>query len=260
MADEVLVEERSSVLWLTLNRPARRNAINAALSAGLSEALAAAERATHLRAVVITGAGDEAFCAGGDLSPDEKNPPFEFTPADPRHYAVEVFQRIEACRLPLVARVNGTAVGGGLGLICACDIAIAADHARFGLPEARFGIFPMMVLPYLLRLVPRRRLMEMCLTGQMVDAGEALRLNLLNHVVPAGELDQRVATCLDTLIANSPTSLRVGKQVLRAIGDMHLAEALEYTQIMLPVIAQTEDAQEGMAAFKARRTPRWTGR
>ncbi|MEN9726112.1 MAG: hypothetical protein RL434_478 [Pseudomonadota bacterium] len=260
MANEVLIEEKASVLWLTLNRPGRRNAINEAVCAGLSTALADAERARHLRAVVITGAGDEAFCAGGDLSPDAKGAPFEFTPADPRHYALEMFQRLEACRLPLVARVNGTAVGGGLGLICACDIAIAADHARFGLPEARFGIFPMMVLPYLMRLVPRRRLTELCLTGEMVDANEALRLNLLNHVVPGADLDRRVDECLERLLANSPTSHRVGKQVLRAIGDMHLEQALEYTQVMLPVIAQTEDAREGMAAFNARRPPRWTGR
>ena len=213
-----------------------------------------------MRAVVITGAGDRAFCAGGDLSPSVAGAPFDVDPARPRNFVVEFFKQIEACDVPVIARVNGHALAGGLGLMCACDLAVAADSAQFGVPEAQIGLFPMMIMPYMLRIVPLRRLMDMCLTGRPIDAAEALRLGLINDAVPAPALDRRLDGLLAAIVKASPTAQRLGKHGLHAMRDMSLRQAWEFAELMLPVMAGTQDAKEGFAAFREKRPPVWPGR
>jgi enoyl-CoA hydratase/carnithine racemase len=256
---DVLIDLRGSVLWLTINRPAQRNAFNEAVIRGLGEGVARAQADRTVRAVVITGAGDRAFCAGGDLGASANGAPFTVNPAQPRNFVVDFFKLLESCDVPVIARVNGAALAGGLGLMCACDLAIAADTAIFGVPEATIGLFPMMILPYLLRIVPLRRLMDMCLTGRPMKAAEALQLGLVNDVVPASELDEKLEVLLAAVLKGSPTAQRLGKQGLHAMRDMSIRQAWEFAELMLPMMAATKDAAEGFAAFRERRPAEWTG-
>lgn len=260
MSQTVVSHARGPAVQITLNRPTQHNAVDEALCRDLVAALDAAEADAAVRAIVLTGAGEEVFCAGGDLKAGAAGSPFELNPADPRHYAADLFRRLRACRLPIVARVNGSAMAGGLGLVCASDFAVAVSTARFGVPETRVGLFPMMILPVLQRAIPRRRLLAMCITGEIFDAAEALALGIVEYVVPRAELDAKVDWLLARIVDKSPTAIRIGKQVFHAIEDMSHDEALELTQVMLPVMAQSEDAKEGFAAFSAKRTPHFTGR
>jgi len=260
MAELVLRETAGAVMRLTINRPERRNALNEDICAGLAAGIAAAEQSEGVRAIVITGAGDKAFCAGGDLKTGADGAPFTVDPAHPSHYVIKLFRRIEACGLPILARVNGHALAGGLGLVCACDMAVGVEHAQLGVPESRIGLFPMMILSYMMRIVPRRKLFEMCITGEPWTAAEALELGLLSYVVPAAALDERLDWLLARIVDKSPTAIRLGKQAFRAIEDMPLDKAFEYTQLMLPLMAMTEDAREGFAAFNDKRAPRFPGR
>src|SRR5437868_2960365 len=143
---EVRRERRGVALWLTIDREERRNALNEAVLEGLREGVAAARIEDGIRAVVITGAG-KVFCAGGDLKPDANGDPFRIDPAEVDNPVASLFHAIIDCAVPVIARVNGHALAGGFGLVCACDFAIAADNAKFGTPESRIGLFPMMILP-----------------------------------------------------------------------------------------------------------------
>ena len=256
---EVLAETRENVLWLTINRPAQRNAFNEAVITGLREGISHAQQSSDIRAIVITGAGDRAFCAGGDLSPTASGAPFSVNPARPRNYVVNFFKQLESCDVPVIARVNGHALAGGLGLMCACDLAIAADTANFGVPEATIGLFPMMILPHMLRIIPLRRLMDMCLTGRPINAAEATKIGLINESVPPSELDAKLGETLAAITKASPTAQRLGKHGLHAMRDMSLRQAWEFAELMLPMMAATQDTKEGFAAFREKRPPVWPG-
>jgi len=260
MAEPVLVAVDGAVVRITINRPERRNAINEAVVGGIAAGIRRAIADEAARVIVLTGAGDKAFCAGGDLSPTADGAPFSVDPARPRNYVVDLFKLMEDCSLPIVARVNGHALAGGFGLLCACDLAVAVDTATFGTPESRIGLFPMMILPHMLRVLPLRRLMELCITGESMTAEEALRVGVLNQVAPPEALDARVDALVATILARSPTAIRLGKQGLHAMRDMAIRQAWEYAELMLPMMAQTEDVREGMRAFQEKRTPTWTGR
>lgn len=256
----VLIAAQGPVLRITINRPERRNALNETVVRSIAQGIAQAQADSAIRVIVLTGAGDKAFCAGGDLAPAADGAPFAVDPAHPRNFIVDLFKQMEDCDLPIIARVNGHALAGGFGLVCACDMAIAADHATFGTPESKIGIFPMMIMPYMLRVMPLRRFMELCLTGDAVSAAQAEGWGVVNKVVPAADLDAETDR-LATLLANrSPSAIRLGKQGFHAMRDMAVRQALEYAQLMLPMMARTEDAKEGMRAFQEKRLPQWTGR
>lgn len=255
--DEVLITAQGSVLTLTINRPEQRNALNPAVVAGLSEGLTRAASSTDVRAVVITGAGDRAFCAGADL---QSGTSFRFDYAQPRAPFADLLRQARGVPVPIVGRVNGACLAGGMGLLAVCDLAVAAGHARFGLPEVSVGVFPMQVLAALQRLLPRRRLAELCLTGEPVSAEEALALGLVNRVVPAAELDAAVQTVLAKVLDKSPTAIRRGKYAMTAIETMSFEEAMAFMEGQIGLLALTEDAREGLAAFKDKRPPSWTGR
>lgn len=248
-----------AVMTITINRPDRRNALNESVAAGIRAALDDAEADPAIRAIVLTGAGDKAFCAGGDLQLDVDGSPFTINAADPRHYVAELFRRMHACRLPLIARVNGHALAGGFGLVCACDLAVAREDALLGPTETRVGLFPMMILPHLLRIVPERALMEMCLTGEPITARDAVPLNLVNYTVAAAELDEKTDWLVGRIISKTPTGIRLGKQSLAYVREMSFDQALEYAQFMLANMCRTRDAGEGMRAFAQKRAPQWTG-
>jgi enoyl-CoA hydratase/carnithine racemase len=260
MAELVRAERQGAAMTIMIDRHERRNALNEQVADGIVAALDAAERDPSCRAVVLTGAGDRAFCAGGDLQPGADGTPFTIDVADPRHYVVRLLKRMDSCRLPLIARVNGAALAGGLGLVCACDVAVAQDRALFGVTEVKVGLFPMMILPYLLRSIPYKRMMELCLTGEPISAAEACAEGIVNYVAAPGELDAKTDWLVARIVDKSPTGIRLGKQALSKIREMSTDNALEYAQFMLANMARTEDVAEGFAAFNARRPPNWTGR
>jgi enoyl-CoA hydratase/carnithine racemase len=258
--DEVILERRGAVQWITINRPERRNALNDGVFEGIAAGLRAAAEAPDVRAVVLTGAGDKAFCAGADLKKDDENRPFPFDPAQPKHRLIRLFEQFESCNAPIIARVNGHVLAGGMGLLCACDMAVAVETALVGTPEVKVGVFPMMIMAYVQRIVPRRKLLEMVLTGEPWSAGEARELGLFNYVVPGEELDDKVDWLLGRLLDKSPTAIRLGKDAFHAIQDMALPQALAYSQNKLPLMTLTEDAQEGIRAFNEKRAPNWSGK
>jgi enoyl-CoA hydratase/carnithine racemase len=259
MADAVLVERKGAVQWITINRPDKRNALNEEVVRTIDGAIAAANDDRDCRAIVLTGAGEQAFCAGADLAKNAKGFAFDVDFSRPQHYIVRLFKRIQDSPLPLVARVNGHVMAGGFGLLCACDLAITADDIRIGTPEPKIGVTPMMILPFMLRVLPPRRLQEMCMTAEQFSAKEALEWGVVNYVVPRAELDAKLDWLLGRILDKSPTAVRLGKQAFNAMRDMSLRDSLDYAQAMVPVMSSTQDAKEGMAAFQEKRPPKWTG-
>jgi len=256
---EVRCERLGQALWLTIDRQERRNALNETVLDGLRAGVLAAANTEGVRAIVITGAGEKVFCAGGDLKPDAEGDPFSVNPAADNP-VVKLFRAIVDSPLPVIARVNGHALAGGFGLVCACDFAVVADHARLGTPEARVGIFPMMILPFMLRTMPRRKLLELCVTGEPISAAEALAHGIVNHVVPLAALDEKVNALIASIAASSPTAIAVGRRALATIDGLSLEAGLEYAQRLLPQLARTQDAREGFRAFNEKRSPVWVGR
>lgn len=254
---EVLLETRGQALWLTINRPDKRNALHAGVIAGLRDGLRQAHADANVRAIVLTAAGEKAFCAGGDLQPGKG---FVFDFSRPSVDYADLLREAQSATLPIIARVNGSCMAGGMGLLCMADMAVAADHALFGLPEVKVGVFPMQVLSLLQDLVPRRLVREWALTGEPFDAAQALEAGLLNHVVPMAQLDAKVDWLLDRLTGKSPTAIRRGKYAMRAIEAMSFEQAIAYTESQIGLLALTEDAREGLAAFNEKRPPVWSGR
>ena len=245
---------------ITIRRPENRNALNREVADGIIAAICAAERDSDCRVIVLTGEGERAFCAGGDIKAGADGGPFVQDPADPDHFAGRLFETIQACRKPTIARINGVAMGAGAGIICACDLAVMADHARIGTPEVKVGLFPMTIVPPMMRVIPRRRLMEMFITGVPLNAEEALRYDLVNYVTAADDLDAKVEELVAQIAVQSPTAIRLGKYACHAMEDMTYTQQMRFAETLLPRVAQTEDAREGFAAFIAKRTPEWTGR
>jgi enoyl-CoA hydratase/carnithine racemase len=259
MSEPVLVERRGAVQWIIINREERRNALNEQVVKAIDASIAQAMSDRDARAIVITGAGDKAFCAGADLAKNVQGGAFAVDFSRPRHYIVDLFKRLQECTLPVIARVNGHVMAGGFGLLCACDMAIAADDIRIGTTESKIGVTPMMILPFMLRVLPPRKLQEMCITGEQFSAQDALDWGVVNYVVPRAELDAKTDWLLARITDKSPTAVRLGKQAFHAMRDMSLRESLEYAQVMVPVMSSTQDAKEGMAAFQDKRKPDFKG-
>ncbi|MDB5730342.1 MAG: hypothetical protein JWQ03_237 [Variovorax sp.] len=257
---QVKVERHGAACRITIDRAAAHNTMTDAVMAELTEALRQVEAMEGVRAVVLTGAGDKTFCAGGQLKPTADGSPFALEPGRFDNPVAELFRALDRCNVPIIARVNGGAFGGGLGLVCACDFAVATEGAMFGTTEARVGVFPMMILPLLMRVIPRRRLLEMCFFAHRFTAADAERFDIVNRVVPAGQLDAAVDDMVAKLAANSPVALRIGRRAIGAITDLSFADALNLAQAILPVLSQSEDTREGMKAFAERRMPVWPGR
>lgn len=251
-------ERRGNALWLTIDRPERRNAISPDVIAGLSAGLAQAQTDDAIRAVVITGSGDKAFCAGADLAKGSGS--FQHDPSRPHLAYADLLRQAWACTTPMIARINGHCLAGGMGLFGMCDLAVAADHANFGLPEVKIGVFPAQVLSVLQHLVGPRLLAEMCLTGEPIDAHRAERIGLVNYVVPAAELDAKTDWLVGRVVEKSPTANRRGKAMMHAAFDMSFEQAISYLESQIMTVALTEDAKEGRAAFIEKRAPNWTGR
>jgi len=248
------VERTGPRLTLTLHYPERRNAIGPQMIGELLHALDAAWVDAAVRVVVLTGAG-KAFSAGGDFGPMSEGGGF----VRQGDYA-DLLLALWRAPKPVIARVNGHAMGGGLGLVAASTFAVAADSALLGTPEVDVGLFPMMIMAVLSRLMTRRRMVEMMLLGQKLTAAEAKDAGLVGRVVPAGELDAAVQALVEALAAKSASTLRLGLRALADHEELELADALPMLRERLSECLSTDDAREGLAAFLEKRAPRWTDR
>lgn len=258
----VLAEQHGHVLLVTLNRPDARNAVNTALTIGVGEALDFAEATPDVWVVVLTGAGDRAFCAGADLKEAATG---TIGGGDDRMARWGFAGYVEhAISKPTIAAVNGFALGGGTELVLASDLAVAADTATFGLPEVKRGIFAGAGGAFRLpRQIPPKVAMEAMLTGQPIPAQRALELGLVNRVVPPDGLLDTAFALADAICENAPIAVQTSKRIARGITDGHVAAedddwartAAEGTQLM-----RSEDAKEGMRAFAEKRAPQWQGR
>lgn len=255
MSSQDLIEELDQdVLRLTINRPERRNAMNAAVIEGLGRAIRTANEGSEVRAIVLTGTGDKAFCSGADLQTGKS---FQFDYARPQLGFANLLRTAHASHVPLIARINGACMAGGMGLMAMCDMAVAAPHARFGLPEVRVGVFPAQVLAVLQPLIPPRVLNDMCLTGRPISAEQALGLGLLNAV---DATEDALNDMLASLKAASGVAQRRGLYTLKNVQPMGFEQAMAFTESQIALFAQTEDAREGQAAFREKRAPVWPGR
>ncbi len=250
----VLTARRGAALWITINRAARRNALNDEVLEGIARGYEAAESDAGVRAIVLTGSGDKAFCAGADLTPGDN---FAFDPARPTTVYADLARRARSARVPSIARVNGACMAGGMGLLGMVDLAIASSGAVFGLPEVRIGLFPMQACALLQDLVPRRVLREWSLCGDRFDAATALRTGLVNAVVAPDALDAAVDQWVERLLAGSPMAIRRGLWALRCMEDSGFDGALAFGEAQIGLAAKTEDAREGLAAFNEKRPPPW---
>ena len=252
---ELLVEQREQVLWLTINREERRNAMSHGVLAGMAAAIETAQSNREVRAIVITGVGQKAFCAGADLQSAKA---FTSDYSEPHGQLAQLLRRARASHVPLIARVNGACMAGGMGLLSMCDMAVAASHAIFGLPEVKVGVFPAQVLSVLQHLVPRRRLAEMCLTGEPLTSAQALELNLVNYVDE--DIDARLQWLLQRMLDKSPAAIRRGLYTMKKIEAMAFEESMSFTESQIALFTLTEDAREGQQAFQQKRKPIWSGR
>jgi len=254
----VRLDIANTVATITIDREEKRNALSNTTIAALHDAFARAADDVAVRAIVLTGAGAKAFCAGGDLSGGTSI--FSEGGAQTTLPLANLLRLIRRIEQPVVARVNGACMAGGMALMAMCDFAIAADHAKFGLPEARIGIFPMQVIAVLQPLLLPRDLYELTLCADPIAAERAREIGLVNSVVPAAELNAAVDALLVRLLAGAPTAIRRGKYALAAMASLPFEQALSFAESQVGLQAATLDAQEGVAAFQEKRSPVWPGR
>jgi enoyl-CoA hydratase/carnithine racemase len=259
---DLLSERVGPVLTLTINRPERRNAMTWDVIAALRAEFARAKGDPAVRVVVLTGSGDQAFCAGADLS--------GMVPKDPggasddyldhhvaRGWLAALFEEMWALGKPTIARVRGWAMAGGFGLALACDLVIASEDAKFGAPELNVGLWPYMVTVSMLRSMPPKKALELMLTSRVVGAEEADRIGFVTRVVPGEDLDAAVAELAAVLASKPPGVTRLGRDSFYAVIDSAASEALPYLHAMLTVTSQTAEAREGVTAFAEKRRPSW---
>jgi enoyl-CoA hydratase/carnithine racemase len=256
---ELLYEVADGVARLTINRPERRNALSYEVMEGLRDRLRDARVDDGVRVVVVTGAGEKAFCAGADLGGIAEGAGAAAL-HDSRGALADVFRAMWSLGKPTIAGVRGFALAGGFGLALACDVVIAADDAVFGTPEINVGLWPYMITVPLLRSMPPKVALELMMTGRRVPADEAHALGFVNRVVPVTDLDSTVGEFAAGLATKSPLIMRWGRDSFYRAVDMGPDEALDYLQSMLTVTTATEDSAEGIAAFAEKREPQWKGR
>ena len=254
----ILYDGGHPVATLTLNRPDKRNPIGPATLGEMVHALTAAQADSRVRVIVLTGAG-KVFSAGGDLAQLSGQRGETADQAPPRSL-VEFLTFMHELGKPVIAKVNGHALAGGLGLVVACDLAIASDEATFGTTEIRVGLWPMMISAEISRAVGRKVALDLMLTGRRVAASEAVAMGLVNRAVAAADLDRETQALAESIAAHSPATMALGLRSFYRSADMEWGPALAYLEGQLAQVLSLEDAREGLAAFLAKREPVWKGR
>jgi len=254
----VLVETDGGVRILTINRPEKRNALNARVREELSAAVEEADADPDVRVLVFTGAGDQAFVAGADVTEFADRSPIEQRRA---MASPTLFDTVWQASLPTIAMINGWCLGGGCELALACDVRVGADTATLGQPEVRLGIIPgggaTQRLP---RLVGYGKALQLVLSGETIDGVSAYEIGLLDEVVPAAELRARTLEIAGAMADKSPVTLALAKRALRAALELPLSAGLEQERDLFALAFATEDKDEGVQAFLEKRKPEWRGR
>ncbi|MDB4264571.1 enoyl-CoA hydratase-related protein [bacterium] len=251
----LLYHVENNIASLTINREDRRNAISIETINLFLQYLDEAESDPAVRVILISGAGEKAFCAGADLGGD----PGGKIQAGFESYA-QLLKRLSGYPKPVVARVNGACMAGGMGFMLACDIVIARDDAQFGTPEVNVGLWPMMIGALIYRNTLRKKAMEMVLLGERLNADQAQEMGLITRAVPADRLDDEVNRISLSLAQKSPIGMKIGKDAFYAMADMPFEEAVDFLSGKIAEVASTEDAREGIMAFIEKRKPEFKGR
>ena len=255
--EHIVTERDGAILWITINRPASMNALNPRAHHELGQAFDLYASDPALRVAIIIGAGDRAFCVGSDL----KARAAANADDHPTTGFAGLTHRFDLLK-PVIAAVNGLAIGGGVEIVLACDLAIASEHAQFALPEPRVGLAALGGggLQRLARFLPLKQAMELVLTGRRFSAGEAKRIGLINEVVPGGELKARARQLAEMITEGAPLSIEASKQVmLQSLEYPDLEAALGATYPAAERMLASEDAREGQRAFVEKRKPQWRG-
>ncbi|HET9410672.1 MAG TPA: enoyl-CoA hydratase-related protein [Candidatus Dormibacteraeota bacterium] len=256
--EQVLVALDGNVATVTLNRPDQRNPLSGPMLKDLASAFRWCQGEQEVRVIVLTGAGDRAFCAGADLTSFGGMSDLELYRS--RDLFVDLFLLMADLGKPIVGRINGHALAGGLGLACSCDILVAVDTATFGTPEINIGIWPMMIQAVLSRSIPRKVLLEMQMLGDRWTALQLQSVGVVNRMVPRELLDSTVDEIAGKLARKSPAAMRLGRDSFYFQQDMDFRAALHYLHGQFVVVSKTEDAQEGIKAFFEKREPEFKGK
>jgi methylglutaconyl-CoA hydratase len=251
MNPAVLYELRGDAAWITLNQPEKRNALSAEIVAGLRTHLQTAIADDHVRVIVLTGAG-AAFCAGADLKSGGVSPG-----GNAENPFVTVLKTVWEAPKPVIARINGHAFGGGIGLAAACDISIAADSAMFSFSEVRVGVIPAMISVVVIPKLGIHNTMWLFLTGERFSAQRAAELGLVHRAVPVADLDRVIEDIIGMIRLGGPNAIREAKQLVRRVPELSMHEAFRYTSKKIGELFTGEEAAEGMLAFLEKRKPKW---
>jgi len=243
--------------WITFNRPEIRNAFDASVITELSNAFAEMEKNSTVRVVVLAGEG-KSFCAGADLNwmGSAITQSFEENLAEANALA-NLFYQIYALRYPVVARVNGAAIGGGTGFVAVCDLALAAESAMFSFSEVKIGVVPACIGPYVVKKLGEGRARELFITGERMNAMRAREVGLVHKVVPDSQLDSEISSLVSALLSSGPEAIATAKRLVSNVGNMSPEEFKPWTAEMIAKLRISPEGQEGMDAFLNKRQPKW---
>lgn len=251
MGQATIYEVRGVAAWITLNQPESRNALSDAVITALRADLERATADDAVRMIVLTGAGT-AFCAGADLKSGGGS-----AVRGGDHPFVGILKMIWDCPKPVIGRINGHAFGGGIGLVAACDLTIAAENATFSFSEVRIGVVPAMISVVVLPKLGVQQAMWLFLTAERFNAERAVALGLVHRAVPADQLDTAVEQLVASLSLGGPKAIQAAKQLVRHVPQLSMADGFDYTAELIGKLFASEEAAEGMQAFVEKRTPRW---
>jgi len=250
-------EKKDNIAYVLFNRPEIHNAFNSTVISEMSDIFYQIAKDESLRAVVLTGAG-KSFCAGADLNwmKSIKEQGYE-TNLNESNSLADLFYQIYTCKLPVIGRINGAAIGGGTGFVALCDIAIAAKSAVFSFSEVKIGLVPACIGPYVIDKMGEGKVRELFITGERMSAERALQVGLVNKVVDDGQLDQSVNELLNTIISSGPNAVAMAKKLINEVSSMSPEEFRPFTAEMIARLRVSEEGQEGMDAFLNKRKPKW---